>query len=110
MGTKRSKFVCVLTLSNNSTVKCSASASTRVCPGLVPRMSAASPSNSSAAAVAVREEVPVVKQTGWLVSASSTKKVCATLVGRAASSWRWRRMWRLLKLRTRCGSMARTRP
>ena len=29
------------------------------------------------------------KQTGWLVSASSTKKVCATLVGRAASSWRW---------------------
>ena len=32
-------------------------------------------SSSSAAAAAVRAEVPVVKQTGWPVSTSSTKKV-----------------------------------
>ena len=31
--------------------------------------------------MAVRAEVPVVKQTGWWVSASSTKKVCATFGG-----------------------------
>ena len=50
-----------------------------------------------------------MKQTGWWVSASSTKKVWATLVGRTVSSSRRRRICRLLKLRTRWGSTASTR-
>ena len=73
-------------------------------------MSPASFSSSSAAAAAVRAEVPVVKQTGWPVSASSTKKVWAVLTARSRPSLRWGRMCRLLKLRTRWGSMASSRP
>ena len=82
-------------------MKCSESARTSVWPGSGPRISPANFSSSSAATAAVRAEVPVVKQIGWPVSASSAKKVWAVLVGRSRSSWRWRRMCRLLKLRTR---------
>ena len=44
-------------------------------PALGSRMSLANFSSSSAAAAAVRAEVPVVKQIGWPVSASIAKKV-----------------------------------
>ena len=49
-----------------------------------------------AATVAVRADVAVVKQTGWWVSASSTKNVWATLVGRSPSWPRCWHMWRRL--------------
>ena len=83
IGTRRSNFVSVLTLSSSSAVKCSESARTSAWPGSGSRISPANFSNSSAAAAAVRAEVPVVKQIGWPVSASSTKKVWAVLVGRS---------------------------
>ena len=64
-------------------MKCSESARTSVCPASGLRMSPANFSSSSAAAAAVRAEVPVVKQIGWPVSTSSTKKVWAVLMGRS---------------------------
>ncbi len=79
-GTNKSKPVCRCTCSISSVVKGSASASTKVVAGRGPKRAAARSSSSGVAGGTVRAGVPVVKHSGWPVSPSRAKKVCATLV------------------------------
>ena len=54
--------------------------------------------NSGVASATVRAELALVKQIGWLDSASKPKKVWATLTALRRGSSRKRTIWRLLEL------------